>query len=42
VNVRELNIVKKSKNEKRKEHGRLYKTSKQTTEAEWAKTDIVR
>jgi hypothetical protein len=43
VNVRELNIeAKKSKNEKRKERRSLYKKSKQATEAEWAKTDIVR
>ena len=43
VHVQELKIEgKKSKNEKRKERRHLYKRSKQVTEAEWAKTDVVR
>jgi hypothetical protein len=43
VNVKELNIEeKKSKNEKRKNRRSIYKKTKQTIEAEWAKTDIVR
>ena len=43
VNIHELNIEeKKTKNEKRKVRRSLYKKSKQATEAEWAKTDVVR
>ena len=43
VQVSELDIEeKKTKGEKRKERRRLYKKSKQATEAEWAKTDVVR
>ena len=43
VQVSELDIEeKKTKGEKRKIRRRLYKKSKQATEAEWAKTDVVR
>ena len=43
INIHELNIEeKKTKNEKRKVRRSLYKKSKQATEAEWAKTDVVR
>ena len=42
VQVSELDIEEKTKGEKRKERRRLYKKSKQATQAEWAKTDVVR
>ena len=43
INVQELNIEKKkSKIEKRKERRNNYRKSKSVTEAEWAKTDVVR
>ena len=43
VQVSELDIEeKRTKGEKRKIRRRLYKKSKQATEAEWAKTDVVR
>ncbi len=43
INVEELQLQQKTtKNEKRKQRRSLYKKSKQATEAEWAKTDVVR
>lgn len=43
INVEELHLQQKTtKNEKRKQRRCLYKKSKQATEAEWAKTDVVR